>query len=65
MSERFVIAREGCELADERWPGNIQLVVLLHEGVSDCRSWRQVAQVMAVAYDRRGYGACCARPRCC
>jgi pimeloyl-ACP methyl ester carboxylesterase len=35
--------------------------VLLHEGVSDRRGWRQVAgylapQVTAVAYDRRGYG---------
>ncbi len=61
MSERFVIVREGCELAGERWPGNTQLVVLLHEGVSDRRGWRQVAQhlapqVAAVAYDRRGYG---------
>ena len=61
MSERFVLAREGCDLAGERWPGNAQLVVLLHEGVSDRRGWRQVAQrlapqVTAVAYDRRGYG---------
>ena len=61
MSERFVVAREGCELAGERWPGNAQLVVLLHEGVSDRRGWRPVAQRLApqvavVAYDRRGYG---------
>jgi pimeloyl-ACP methyl ester carboxylesterase len=61
MSERFVIAREGCDLVGERWPGNAQLVVLLHQGVSDRRGWRQVAQrlapqVTAVAYDRRGYG---------
>jgi pimeloyl-ACP methyl ester carboxylesterase len=61
MSERFAIAREGCDLAGERWPGTGQLVVLLHEGVSDRRGWRQVAQrlaplVTAVAYDRRGYG---------
>ena len=61
MSERFVIARTGCDLAGERWLGNAQLVVLLHEGVSDRRGWRQVAehlapQVTAVAYDRRGYG---------
>jgi pimeloyl-ACP methyl ester carboxylesterase len=61
MSERFVLPREGCDLAGERWPGNAPLVVLLHEGVSDRRGWRQVAerlapQVTAVAYDRRGYG---------
>ena len=61
MGERFVIEREGCDLAGERWPGNAPLVVLLHEGVSDRRGWRQVAQrmappVTAVAYDRRGYG---------
>jgi pimeloyl-ACP methyl ester carboxylesterase len=61
MSERFVLAREGCDLAGERWPGGAQLVVLLHEGVSDRRGWRQVAgllasQVTVVAYDRRGYG---------
>jgi pimeloyl-ACP methyl ester carboxylesterase len=61
MGERFVIERKGCDLAGERWPGNAQLVVLLHEGVSDRRGWREVAQrlaprVTAVAYDRRGYG---------
>jgi len=61
MSERFVLAREGCDLVGERWPGGAQLVVLLHEGVSDRRGWRQVAgllapQVTVVAYDRRGYG---------
>jgi pimeloyl-ACP methyl ester carboxylesterase len=61
MGERFVIEREGCDLVGERWPGNAQLVVLLHEGVSDRRGWREVAQrlaprVTAVAYDRRGYG---------
>jgi pimeloyl-ACP methyl ester carboxylesterase len=61
MSEWFVLAREGCDLAGERWPGGAPLVVLLHEGVSDRRGWRQVAgllapQVTVVAYDRRGYG---------
>ena len=58
MSEQFVIAREGGNLAGEPWP---RFVVLLHEGVADRRGWRQVAghlarQVTAVAYDRRGYG---------
>ena len=57
MSERFVMAREGCELTGERWPGGAPLVVLLHEGVSDRRGWRRVAgrlapQVTVVAYDR-------------
>jgi pimeloyl-ACP methyl ester carboxylesterase len=61
MSERFILAREGCDLAGERWPGGDPLVVLLHEGVSDRRGWRQVAELLApqvtvVAYDRRGYG---------
>jgi pimeloyl-ACP methyl ester carboxylesterase len=61
VSERLVIAREGCDLAGERWAGGTPLVVLLHEGVSDRRGWRQVAgrlapQLTAVAYDRRGYG---------
>jgi pimeloyl-ACP methyl ester carboxylesterase len=61
MAERLVIAREGCDLAGERWAGGAPLVVLLHEGVSDRRGWRQVAgrlapRVTVVAYDRRGYG---------
>jgi pimeloyl-ACP methyl ester carboxylesterase len=61
VSERFVMAREGCDLAGERWAGGAPLVVLLHEGVSDRRGWRQVAELLAprltvVAYDRRGYG---------
>ena len=61
MSERFVMAREGCDLAGERWSGGAPLLVLLHEGVSDRRGWYQVAERLAprvtvVAYDRRGYG---------
>ena len=61
MSERFALEREGCDLAGERWPGGAQLVVLLHEGVSDRRGWHEVAGMLApratvVAYDRRGYG---------
>ena len=55
------MARGGCELAGERWPGGAPLVVLLHEGVSDRRGWREVAgrlapRVTVIAYDRRGYG---------
>jgi pimeloyl-ACP methyl ester carboxylesterase len=61
MSERFVIEADGCNLAGERWAGGDELVVLLHEGVSDRRCWREVASRLAprftvVAYDRRGYG---------
>ncbi|HUN31536.1 MAG TPA: alpha/beta hydrolase [Trebonia sp.] len=61
MSERFVIAADGCDLAGERWAGGDELVVLLHEGVSDRRGWREVAgllspQVTVIAYDRRGHG---------
>ena len=37
MSERFVVARAGCDLAGERWAGGSPLLVLLHEGVSDRR----------------------------
>jgi pimeloyl-ACP methyl ester carboxylesterase len=61
VSERQVIERDGGILIGERWPGTGPLVVLLHEGISDRRGWRQVAELLApehlvVAYDRRGYG---------
>lgn len=50
----------GSLVADRRGSG-APVVVLLHEGVADRRSWRQVAQRLAdratvVSYDRRGYG---------
>ena len=63
MSERFVIPVDGCDLVGERWagPAGGELVVLLHEGVSDRRGWREVASILAarasvVSYDRRGFG---------
>ena len=63
MSERFVIPVDGCDLVGERWAGppGGELVVLLHEGVSDRRGWREVASILAaqasvVSYDRRGFG---------
>jgi pimeloyl-ACP methyl ester carboxylesterase len=61
MSERFVIRLDGYDLVGERWAGDDELVVLLHEGVCDRRGWREVAGLLAprvtvVAYDRRGYG---------
>jgi pimeloyl-ACP methyl ester carboxylesterase len=61
MAERFLIPSNGTDLVAERWPGGTPLVLLLHEGVSDKRGWRQVAALLAptasvVAYDRRGFG---------
>ena len=60
-TERFDVSRDGITLAEERWPGDGQTVVLLHEGIADRRGWAEVARLLApeltvVAYDRRGYG---------
>lgn len=68
MAERFDVSLDGMSLAGERWPGDGQVVVLLHEGVADRRGWAQVAGLLApeltvVAYDRRGYGQTPASPR--
>jgi pimeloyl-ACP methyl ester carboxylesterase len=61
MAELFLIPTDGADLAAERWQGGAPVVVLLHEGVSDKRGWREVATLLApattvVAYDRRGFG---------
>lgn len=56
-------------LAGERWAGGpaSPAIVLLHAGVADRRSWREVAEQLAalgghvVAYDRRGFGETPAR----
>ncbi|MBO0788755.1 MAG: alpha/beta hydrolase [Actinobacteria bacterium] len=61
MSDAFVVSRDNCLLAGERWPGGSPVIVLLHEGVADRRSWRDVATRLApaltvIAYDRRGFG---------
>jgi pimeloyl-ACP methyl ester carboxylesterase len=61
VSKPFVVTRGGSELAGERWPGGAPVVVLLHAGVADRRSWRDMAALFGdratlVAYDRRGYG---------
>ena len=61
MSESFTLKLDGAELYGERWPGDGPVLVLLHEGVSDLRGWRQTAEILCasadvVAYDRRGYG---------
>lgn len=57
----FVVSRPGTALAGERWGDHGPVVVVLHEGVADRRSWRPVARLLApratvVAYDRRGFG---------
>jgi len=59
--ESFEVRRAGFKLAGERWGSTGPVVVMLHEGVADRRSWRDVAPVLAehatvVAYDRRGFG---------
>jgi pimeloyl-ACP methyl ester carboxylesterase len=61
VSESFTLKLDGAELYGERWPGDGPVLVLLHEGVSDLRGWRQTAEILGasadvVAYDRRGYG---------
>jgi pimeloyl-ACP methyl ester carboxylesterase len=56
------IAAGGTTLAAERHAGAGPAVVLLHAGVCDRRSWREVATLLAgegldvVGYDRRGFG---------
>jgi len=52
---------DGAELHGERWAGDGPVLILLHEGVSDLRGWRETAEILCagaevVAYDRRGYG---------
>lgn len=49
-------------LIGDRWTGAGATIVLLHAGVCDRRSWREVGERLsaagrdAVAYDRRGFG---------
>lgn len=55
-------------LPREQWPGAGPVLVLLHAGVADRRSWRAVGERLAaggravVAYDRRGFGEAAERP---
>jgi pimeloyl-ACP methyl ester carboxylesterase len=62
MHERVEIAVGGATLLGDRWIGAGRAIALLHAGVCDRRSWRDVgAQLSAagwdvVAYDRRGFG---------
>ena len=52
----------GATLVGDRWTGDGPAVALLHAGVCDRRSWREVGEKLAtdgfdvVAYDRRGFG---------
>jgi pimeloyl-ACP methyl ester carboxylesterase len=60
-SEALIVAHGGARLAAERWPGPDPVVVLLHAGVTDRRSWHTVAAALdgratLVSYDRRGFG---------
>ena len=61
-SERLEIPVGGATLVADRWTGSGIAVVMLHAGVCDRRSWREVgarlrdAGLDAVAYDRRGFG---------
>ena len=60
--ERLEIPVAGATLVGDRWPGSGSPIVLLHAGVCDRRSWREVGELLAadgwdvVAYDRRGFG---------
>ena len=60
--ERVAIEAAGATLVGDRWPGDGPAIVLLHAGVCDRRSWREVGSQLAdagrdvVSYDRRGFG---------
>jgi pimeloyl-ACP methyl ester carboxylesterase len=60
--EPVQIAVDGATLVADRWNGAGPTIVLLHAGVCDRRSWRDVGAELAaagrdvVAYDRRGFG---------
>lgn len=60
--EPVEIAVAGAKLAGDRWHGAGTTIVLLHAGVCDRRSWREVGARLGaagrdvVAYDRRGFG---------
>ena len=56
------IEAAGATLVGDRWSGAGPTIVLLHAGVCDRRSWREVGARLSaagrdvVAYDRRGFG---------
>jgi pimeloyl-ACP methyl ester carboxylesterase len=60
-SDLLTLSKDGITLVGERWPGTGPVVVFLHAGITDRRSWNEVAQrltqsVTPVTYDRRGFG---------
>ncbi len=60
-TKSFEVARGATRLVGERWGEGEPCVVLLHAGVADRRSWREVAAHLAaraqvIAYDLRGFG---------
>ncbi|HSD76679.1 MAG TPA: alpha/beta hydrolase [Solirubrobacteraceae bacterium] len=60
-ADRLAVASGAARLAGERRGRGRPLVVLLHAGVADRRSWRAVMDALPldarlVAYDRRGFG---------
>ncbi|THJ66932.1 alpha/beta hydrolase [Arthrobacter echini] len=58
----MVTAPDQAQLAVTRWPAPGPVIVFLHAGVADRRSWTLVADTLRgesldlLAYDRRGYG---------
>lgn len=59
--EAFVVSYGHARLIGERRPGPGPVVVLLHAGITDRRSWQAVAadldgRATAISYDRRGFG---------
>ena len=60
--ERMEIPVAGATLVADRWTGGGPPMALLHAGVCDRRSWREVGELLAregcdvIAYDRRGFG---------
>jgi pimeloyl-ACP methyl ester carboxylesterase len=61
MRQRWAVPVDGVQLAADRWGQGQPVVVLVHAGVCDRRSWLDVAESLAqdrtvFAYDRRGHG---------
>jgi pimeloyl-ACP methyl ester carboxylesterase len=61
IPETVDVAVPGSTLRADRWPAAAPTVVMLHSGVTDRRSWYDVADSLegsadVIAYDRRGYG---------
>ena len=60
--ERIEVPVAGATLVADRWMVGGPVIVLLHAGVCDRRSWHEVGELLArdgfdvVAYDRRGFG---------